>query len=160
MRYRATHPTGPYHLRSARCYQTRFKTMCFGENAAPSAPVCKFCGTAQARLAPFHRCMTAACPPRDRRATAASPPRHRHATAARPTRSEAPPQADAGWTIWRSYDELPEPLRRRVDRAHGPKILSVLRTAWPEADVALFDGAGGEVALGRQSSATVAVPSV
>ena len=30
--------------RCASCYGTRFKTMCFGENASPAGEVCKFCG--------------------------------------------------------------------------------------------------------------------
>lgn len=30
--------------RCLSCYQTRFKTMCFGENSAPSSRLCKFCG--------------------------------------------------------------------------------------------------------------------
>lgn len=30
--------------RCLTCYQTRFKTMCFGENTAPAARICKFCG--------------------------------------------------------------------------------------------------------------------
>merc|ERR1711924_457566 len=76
-------------------YQTRFKTMCFGENAAPSTRICKFCGRSQ---------------------------------------------ADAGWTIWRHYAELPEPVQRRIDRASAPKILSVLRTRWPRCQVSVLTG--------------------
>jgi hypothetical protein len=34
--------------RCASCYNSRFKKMCFGENAAPSGSVCKFCGLAPA----------------------------------------------------------------------------------------------------------------
>jgi len=33
--------------RCASCYNSRFKTMCFGENPAPAAAACKFCGQAQ-----------------------------------------------------------------------------------------------------------------
>lgn len=33
--------------RCASCYNGRFATMCFGENASPAAAACKFCGLAQ-----------------------------------------------------------------------------------------------------------------
>ena len=33
--------------RCASCYNTRFSTMCFGENSAPAASNCKFCGQSQ-----------------------------------------------------------------------------------------------------------------
>jgi len=91
--------------RCASCYQTRFKTMCFGENPAPASQTCKFCSKAQ---------------------------------------------AEVGWTLWRSYDELPPTLKRRVDRTSGPKILSVLATRWPDVEISLFDGSGKEVALGGE----------
>lgn len=94
--------------RCAACYQTRFKTMCFGENAPPAARECKFCGRTQ---------------------------------------------SEVGWTIWRRYDELPGSARGRVDRANGPKILSTLRTRWPEVEIAMLDGAGREVPLGGEAFA-------
>jgi len=88
-------PTGSW--RCASCYQTRFKTMCFGENQSGTT-TCKHCG----RL-----------------------------------------QSDVGWTIWRQYSQLPKKIQRRIDRAFGPKILSVVRTRWPEAELAVFDAASG-----------------
>lgn len=89
--------------RCLSCYQTRFKTMCFGENGAPASTTCKFCSL---------------------------------------------PQGTAGWTIWRKYEELPPALQRRIDRTSGPKILTVLRTRWPEAELSLFNVSGAEVPLG------------
>lgn len=90
--------------RCAGCYQTRFKTFCFGENPAPSTAICKFCG-------------------QDR--------------------------ANVGWTIWKKYDELPAGVQRRIDRTNGPKILCILRTRWPEAELSLFKG-GAELPLGGE----------
>ncbi|KAH8057719.1 DUF4205-containing protein [Aureococcus anophagefferens] len=66
--------------RCAACYKDRFRTFCFGENAAGS-DACKFCGAARA----------------------------------------------GNHTIWRRFDDLPPAARRRVDRASGPKLLSILR---------------------------------
>lgn len=91
--------------RCASCYQSRFKTMCFGENPAPASRTCKFCGKSQ---------------------------------------------AEAGWTLWRRFAEMPPSLQRRIDRTSGPKILSVLGTRWPDAEIFLFDSTGGEVALGGE----------
>lgn len=99
-------PTSNEMWRCASCYQTRFKTMCFGENCAPASTICKFCGMEREK---------------------------------------------AGWTIWRRYDELPAQVQRRIDRTNGPKILSVLRTRWPEADISLFKADGAEVRLGGDS---------
>ena len=90
--------------RCAACYSTRFQTMCFGENAAPAGPSCKFCGRVQ---------------------------------------------SDAGWTLWKAYAELPPSVQRRIERTHGPKVLAVLRTRWPDATaVAVLraeDGAAAEL---------------
>jgi hypothetical protein len=99
--------------RCASCYNTRFKTMCFGENAAPSSPTCKFCGQSQ---------------------------------------------ASAGWTIWKGYAELPPSVQRRVERSSGPKVLSVLRTRWPDAAISAVrppDGAEAEVGTGACASFTL-----
>jgi len=57
-------------------------------------------------------------------------------------------QAAAGWTLWRPYAELPTPLKRRVDRMSGPKVLAVLRTRWPDATVAAVKADGSEAELG------------
>lgn len=59
----------------------------------------------------------------------------------------------AGWTLWRAYGELPAPLKRRVDRTNGPKILKTLRTRWADAEVSVFpngDRGKAEVALGTK----------
>eukprot|EP00927_Polykrikos_kofoidii_P049741 TRINITY_DN43761_c0_g1_i1.p1 TRINITY_DN43761_c0_g1~~TRINITY_DN43761_c0_g1_i1.p1 ORF type:complete len:563 (-),score=108.59 TRINITY_DN43761_c0_g1_i1:108-1727(-) len=88
--------------RCASCYQSRFKTMCFGENGAPAGKNCRFCGLAQ---------------------------------------------TDAGWTIWRAYNDLPTSTQKRIDRVSGPKILTVLRTRWPDAEMSLIDGSTGQEAV-------------
>jgi len=45
-----TPPAEGQSWRCASCYQTRFKTMCFGENTGPSTRTCKFCGQPQAEV--------------------------------------------------------------------------------------------------------------
>ena len=45
-------------------------------------------------------------------------------------------------TIWRRFDDLPPAARRRVDRASGPKLLSILRTRWPDAELLVEEDAG------------------
>ena len=103
--------------RCASCYNSRFQTMCFGENVRPATTTCKFCGR---------------------------------------------PQAEAGWTLWKKYTELPPPIQRRVDRANGPKCLAVLRTRWPEARVSAVRPDGREAELGSAAfdPAAYSVPSV
>eukprot|EP00038_Savillea_parva_P012760 m.206776 g.206776 ORF g.206776 m.206776 type:complete len:532 (+) comp23479_c0_seq1:99-1694(+) len=91
-------PAGKW--RCGSCYQTRFKTMCFGDNEA-GRTTCAHCNL---------------------------------------------PQAEAGWTIWRTYDELPAAARRRIDHNFGPKVLAVLRTRWPDAEL-IAHGAGGTTAV-------------
>ena len=103
--------------RCASCYNSRFKTMCFGENQSPAADVCKFCGQAQ---------------------------------------------ADAGWTIWRRYDELPARVQRRIDRTNS-KVLTVLRTRWPDAAVAALrpdDGTEAELGADGVDPARYPAPAV
>ena len=43
---------------------------------------------------------------------------------------------------WRRFDDLPPAARRRVDRASGPKLLSILRTRWPDAELLVEEDAG------------------
>ena len=71
-------------------------------------------------------------------------------------------QADVGWTLWRQYAGLPAELQRRIDRTHGPKILSILGTRWPDVEISLLNDAGDEVALGSAGfdPATHSVPVV
>eukprot|EP00658_Telonema_sp_P-2_P032721 TRINITY_DN24155_c0_g1_i1.p1 TRINITY_DN24155_c0_g1~~TRINITY_DN24155_c0_g1_i1.p1 ORF type:complete len:506 (+),score=93.11 TRINITY_DN24155_c0_g1_i1:185-1702(+) len=71
--------------RCASCYRGRFKTMCFGQNAA-GAMVCEHCNK---------------------------------------------PQAEAGWSLWVGYDELPPGKQAGVTAQHAPKIISLLATKWP-----------------------------
>ena len=100
-------PSAGAAWRCASCYNTRFSTMCFGENSAPAGPNCKFCGQSQEL---------------------------------------------AGWTLWRSYAELPAGLQKRIDRTNGPKILKTLRTRWSDAAVSVFAGDrnAAEVELGSK----------
>ena len=58
------------------------------------------------------------------------------------------PPADAGWTVWKAYAELPPSVQRRVDRANGPKVLAVVRTRWPDAGVSVVRTDGAEAELG------------
>ena len=44
-------------------------------------------------------------------------------------------QSDSGWSIWMPFGELPPKQQRQVTRRYAPKIISVLRTKWPEATV-------------------------
>ena len=103
--------------RCAACYNSRFQTMCFGENATPGeAAACKFCGKTA---------------------------------------------LEAGWTIWRAYDALPPPVQRRVDRTSGPKVLTVLRTRWSEASIAVVAADGGEMRPGYAGyDAAMPLPAV
>ena len=48
---------------------------------------------------------------------------------------------DAGWTFWLAHDALPPKQRRLVARRFAPKIVTVLRTKWPDAELG-FDGGG------------------
>ena len=42
---------------------------------------------------------------------------------------------EAGWSLWFKYEDLPRYVQLRVDRMFAPKILNVLRTRWPDANV-------------------------
>ena len=45
-------------------------------------------------------------------------------------------------------------MRRRIDRANGPKVLAVLRTRWPNAQVSVVRAADGrEAELGTSDAA-------
>lgn len=46
-----------------------------------------------------------------------------------------------GWTLWMSYDELPQSWKAYVDRQHGPQLTTVLRTKWPACKVEVKNGA-------------------
>ena len=47
------------------------------------------------------------------------------------------PLKEAGWTLWMPYGDLPPAIQRMADRMFAPKILNVLRTRWPDANVKL-----------------------
>jgi hypothetical protein len=46
------------------------------------------------------------------------------------------------WTLWLPYEELPNSWKRYVDRQHGPPIVTVLRTKWPNCNVEVLDPTG------------------
>ena len=53
---------------------------------------------------------------------------------------------EAGWTVYKSYSDLPKNVQNRVDREES-KLISTLRTRWSGAEVSLIEGGGtiGEV---------------
>ena len=69
---------------------------------------------------------------------------------------------DAGWTVWKPYAELPPSVQQRIDRANGPKVLSVIRTRWPDAQVGVVRADGREAELGTAvfDAAAFALPGV
>jgi len=42
---------------------------------------------------------------------------------------------DAGFSIWLSYSELPPNIQSLVSKRYAPKVLNLLRTKWPHAQV-------------------------
>lgn len=48
-------------------------------------------------------------------------------------------QAEAGWSLWVAYTELPAGWQRSMARRHGPKITTLIRTKWRKAD-AVWEG--------------------
>jgi len=46
---------------------------------------------------------------------------------------------EAGWTFYKRYKELPSPIRKRIQRDFGAKILNIVRTKWPDADIEYED---------------------
>jgi len=42
---------------------------------------------------------------------------------------------ECGWSLWMHYNELPPNIQRSVTRQHAPKIISLLRTKWPQCEV-------------------------
>mmetsp|Transcript_348 Transcript_348/g.640 ORF Transcript_348/g.640 Transcript_348/m.640 type:complete len:520 (+) Transcript_348:107-1666(+) len=45
------------------------------------------------------------------------------------------PRNAAGWTLWMDYTDLPANWQAYLDRQHGPQIVTVLRTKWPQCEV-------------------------
>lgn len=81
--------------RCAKCYATRFKTMCFGQNEA-GAKVCQHCSRKI---------------------------------------------QDCGFSIWLSYDALPSGWKASVTARHAPKIITLLQSKWPGAQVRVVSAA-------------------
>jgi hypothetical protein len=46
---------------------------------------------------------------------------------------------EAGWAIWLPFDALPRGFREQMERRHGPKITTCLRTKFPSCTVAFDD---------------------
>lgn len=46
---------------------------------------------------------------------------------------------ECGWTIWLAFEELPDAQKRQCARVHAPKILSLIQTKWPGAQVEYGD---------------------
>ncbi|GMH74801.1 hypothetical protein TL16_g06560 [Triparma laevis f. inornata] len=63
----------------------------------------------------------------------------------------------AGYTILKSYEELPPPLRRRIDRTEN-KLLSVIRTRWSDAEIKF--GADATYTLGEADLSSLNVPCI
>jgi len=78
--------------RCASCYSTRFKTMCFGQNA--NGEKCRFCGKKR---------------------------------------------EEAGWSFYLAYDKLPPKMQRLVNRRHAPKIITLMHSKWPNAQISWGD---------------------
>ncbi|KNC51579.1 uncharacterized protein AMSG_12072 [Thecamonas trahens ATCC 50062] len=49
------------------------------------------------------------------------------------------PMADAGWSLWMPYDDLPGSQQSTATNRHAPNIYIVLRRRWPGAKVAMVD---------------------
>mmetsp|Transcript_7216 Transcript_7216/g.8692 ORF Transcript_7216/g.8692 Transcript_7216/m.8692 type:complete len:393 (+) Transcript_7216:242-1420(+) len=41
-------------------------------------------------------------------------------------------KADAGWSIWLPYADLPKSWQEKLTTRHAPKLVSILRTKWPD----------------------------
>jgi hypothetical protein len=59
-------------------------------------------------------------------------------------------QADAGWSLWLSFQDLPKEWQARMTRRHAPKVLALLQTKWP----------GCTLELEHSSTASRELPSV
>jgi hypothetical protein len=59
-------------------------------------------------------------------------------------------QAEAGWSLWLAFRDLPKEWQARMTRRHAPKVLAVLQTKWP----------GCALQLESSSTASRELPSV
>lgn len=50
------------------------------------------------------------------------------------------PRKECGWSIFMAYADLPSSWQRAMDRRHAPKIITLLRTKWPGANVEIHGG--------------------
>ena len=46
---------------------------------------------------------------------------------------------DCGWTLWMSYEDLPRAQKGVCSRMYSPKIVNLIRTKWPGAEVEFGD---------------------
>ncbi|GBG24018.1 Hypothetical Protein FCC1311_002362 [Hondaea fermentalgiana] len=49
-------------------------------------------------------------------------------------------RADAGYSLWLHFDELPLEWQRKMNRRHAPKLVSLLQTKWPDCTVECNEG--------------------
>jgi len=47
---------------------------------------------------------------------------------------------DAQWSLHFKYSDLPPEWRKKMDRRHAPKVVSILQTKWPDCVVSTTDG--------------------
>jgi hypothetical protein len=45
----------------------------------------------------------------------------------------------AGWSLYMRYKALPKYIRHRIQKSYGAKILNILKTRWPDAEVQYED---------------------
>jgi hypothetical protein len=44
-------------------------------------------------------------------------------------------QAECGWSFWLHFDALPPRWQRKLTARHAPKLVTLLQTLWPGAEV-------------------------
>jgi hypothetical protein len=47
----------------------------------------------------------------------------------------AKPPAEAGFSLWLTFDQLPPDWQAKMTRRHSPKIVALLQTRWPGCKV-------------------------
>lgn len=90
--------------RCRACYETRFTTMCFGQNELPAAA-----------LTEEHEEVSEVFPQELQGFSC------RHCER---------PATETGWTLFLTYDELPKRVQRQMQLRYGPKIATVLANRW------------------------------
>eukprot|EP00391_Amoebophrya_sp_Ameob2_P012829 CAMPEP_0178996772 /NCGR_PEP_ID=MMETSP0795-20121207/8557_1 /TAXON_ID=88552 /ORGANISM="Amoebophrya sp., Strain Ameob2" /LENGTH=623 /DNA_ID=CAMNT_0020689205 /DNA_START=74 /DNA_END=1946 /DNA_ORIENTATION=- len=148
--------SGPWRCR--KCYETRFSTMCFGQNEIEPFVVKESVDAeVDAANLVYNKDLiltSTSCPAADVDAAggAATTSTTTCSSAAGGSMKGANEQEEArcrhcgdlisvcGWTLWLGFAELPGRWRRRVRLRYGPKIMRVLETKWPDADLQAVDG--------------------